>query len=413
MEENIQEQNNREFATRLTGVNKILCRIAGADLTILIQCPAEISRIARMGAIIISTAVLAACSMFFAIQAVTQSSPAGFTVGLIWGGVIFLLDSYIIASYKKMASKWKELPIVFPRLILALILGFSISIPMELKVFSNEIEQEIKLIKQEKELENKTIAESIYKKQINPINEQKAIIEASLITILKPVQDLELLIQRLNDSLINEKAGKGPSGKRGDGPIVKQMELNIMNYTNRKNQLFKNDSVTIQNYKKSIADQDSIIAAIPKPDPEIIGSLYGIAVQLDGLKRLKDKNKDVALAYWIFVLLILAIETSPLFVKFFTPKGKYDFIIGMDDYLVELEQKKRQSDRHQEINAEIESYNDVNQIRKERQNKVNAEIMDQIATAQAEIAIRAITVWKENQLNEVDRNLESFITTNG
>jgi Domain of unknown function (DUF4407) len=413
MEENIQGQNSGEFATKLNSVNKALCRVAGADLTILIKYPSEISRIARMGAIIISTAILASFSMFYAIETITQSTIAGIIVGVIWGAAIFILDSYIIASYKKMENKRKELPIVLPRLVLALILGFSISIPMELKIFQNEIEQEVKLIRQEKESENQTLANDIYKNQIKPVNEQKAILESSLSTILKPIQALEILIQRLNDSLINEKAGKGPSGKEGDGPIVKQMIQNIAYYSSRKNQLFQNDSIAINKYKKSIAEQDSIIAATPKPNPEKIGSLYGIAVKLDGLKRLKKKNDDVAFAYWILVFLILGIETAPIFVKFFTPKGKYDSIIIMDEYLVDLEQKKRQSDRHQEINAEIESYNDVNQIRKERQNKVNGRVMDEIASAQGEIAAKAIEVWKEKQLNEVDINLEAFITTSG
>jgi hypothetical protein len=351
--------------------------------------------------------------MFFAIVMVTQSLLAGIGAGLVWGVVIFILDSYIIASYKKMDSKWKEFLIVLPRLVLALILGFTISVPMELKVFSNEITEEVKLIRQEKESLNQSTANEIYQKQIAPVNEQKKILEQSLATIMKPIESLDVFIKEKKDLLVNERAGKGPSGKKGNGLIVAAMEKDLTDYENQKNELLRNSSENIDKYRKSIAEQDSIIAATIKPNPEKIGALYGMAVQLSALERLKDKNSDVAAAYWLLVLLILGIETAPVFVKFFTPKGKYDNILLTDDYLVWLEQEKRKSDRHQEINADIVSYNAMNDIRNERQNKVNGHIMDEIAAAQGEIATAAITAWKENQLREVNMNLAAFISTNG
>src|SRR5687768_2437927 len=159
----------------LSGITKFLCRVAGSDLTILSdpKCSQETSRHARIGAVIISTAVLATASMFFAIQTISQSIFTAVVVGVIWGFAIFFLDSYIIASYRKNDNKWIEFKIVLPRLILALILGCSISIPLELKFFSTEIHDEIISMKSERQTENQIKSNYQYETQINPLLDER------------------------------------------------------------------------------------------------------------------------------------------------------------------------------------------------------------------------------------------------
>lgn len=61
--------------------------------------------------------------------------------------------------------------------------------------------------------------------------------------------------------------------------------------------------------------------------------LDGISARLDGLKKLTSTNSHVLFAYWIFFLLILSVETAPIFVKFFTPTGSYDEIFAMNEYI--------------------------------------------------------------------------------
>jgi hypothetical protein len=40
----------------------------------------------------------------------------------------------------------------------------------------------------------------------------------------------------------------------------------------------------------------------------------------------------------------IEVETSPIFVKFFTPKGSYDEILATNEYVIYLQQQKRKSD---------------------------------------------------------------------
>jgi len=100
METRSQRNTKKNTPSELSEINEFLCRIAGSDLRILAQCPHEISRHARVGAIIISTALLAFVSMFFAVQTISNSTIVGLFTGILWGFVIFNLDSYIVASFK-------------------------------------------------------------------------------------------------------------------------------------------------------------------------------------------------------------------------------------------------------------------------------------------------------------------------
>ena len=67
--------------------------------------------------------------------------------GLFWGALIFNLDRYIVSTFgvgdgKKTISK-QELIEAAPRLLMAILLGFVIATPLELKLFEKEINAEI------------------------------------------------------------------------------------------------------------------------------------------------------------------------------------------------------------------------------------------------------------------------------
>jgi len=411
MEERSKKKTETNFATELTGLNRTLCRVAGSDLNILSQCPHEISRHSRIGAIIISTAVLAAVSMFFAIQTVSQSTFTGLVAGAVWGIAIFILDSYIIASYKKNDNKWKEFKIVIPRLLLALVLGCSISIPLELKVFEPEIKDAIKLIEIENENTKKDKARLGYEKDIAPYSQEKKSLQADNDKLNKELQPYIDKVSKLETDLADEIGGVGRTGKLRYGPVAKQIDDQLIKARSDKQTKSADITPKIDANNLRITQLDGLIAEV-KQRPINKVELFGLSAQLDGLKRLTSSNTFVLFAYWIFFLLVLGIETAPIFVKFFTPKGSYDEILAMNEYVTFLEQQKRKSDLHELINSEIEGIRSINEKKKTAQDTVNEKLMTEIATAQGEIAEKAIRLWKTKQLANVDSNLDDFVRTN-
>lgn len=141
----------------------------------------------------------------------------------------------------------------------------------------------------------------------------------------------------------------------------------------------------LQRNSKRISDIDSQIANIKKPSADEV-KFTGLSSQMDALKKLTSKNRYVAFAYWIFFLLILGIETAPIFVKFFSQKGSYDEVLAMNEYEVALQQKKRQSDLHELINLELDGISSINTKRKIAQDAINEKVMNMIADVQSDIA---------------------------
>lgn len=400
--------NVAKYSAKLTKLNSLLCRVAGSDLNILTLYPHEIPRHARIGAIILSTAALASVSMFFAIQTVSRSIITGVFAGLLWGVAIFLLDSYIIASYRKSDKKWQEIKVALPRLLLAIVLGSSISIPLELQVFSNEISETIKVIEKEKELENQDKEKMTYEKNIAPYKNEKQILLQDNKTIndeLKPYVDK---VNGLEADLSNELGGGGTSGKYGDGIVAREIKKQLENSKTEKK--VKEDELMprFNSNAKRIIQLDSLIASTTQNPAEEV-SLSGISAQLDALQRLTRQNSYVFFAYWIFFLLILGMETAPIFVKFFTAKGSYDETLATNEYIAFLEQQKRKSDLHEHINFELLLSRSVNEKRNRTQDIINEKVLQEIAIAQSEIAEKAILQWKAQQLNKAEKTPEDFI----
>lgn len=412
METRSQTNTKKNTPSELSGINEFLCRIAGSDLRILAQCPHEISRHARVGAIIISTALLAFVSMFFAVQTISDSTIVGLFTGILWGIVIFNLDSYIVASFKKNDNKWTEFKVLLPRLILALILGCSISIPMELKFFETEIKDEIISLKAERQGENQIKANNEYNSRIQPFTEERNRLVTENASLQKQIDDANNEIGTLNDKMALEKSGKGLTEKAGIGDAYKDLQSQRDFIKNTKiPQLISANSPKIQSNLTRIQELDSQIALVPKPSPESV-KLTGLSSQMEALKRLTSRNSYVFIAYWVFFLLIIGIETAPIFVKFFTPKGSYDEILAMNEYVTFMEQQKRKSDLHEMINSEIEAIRSLNERKKTAQDAVNDRLMTEIANAQGEIAEKAIKLWKERQLRRVEQNPTSFVSSN-
>jgi hypothetical protein len=52
--------------------------------------------------------------------------------------MIFNLDRFIVSGMRKRTSSWSEWKLAFPRLVLAVLLAFVISKPLELKIFEKQ-----------------------------------------------------------------------------------------------------------------------------------------------------------------------------------------------------------------------------------------------------------------------------------
>lgn len=134
---------------------------AGADRPLLRMCPADHSKYAGIGTVILFTALMATFSSFIAMQFVLdvgneglldwahmKANPSPYVIAgifaVFWGLMIFFLDRFItntMYSDGKVTISWLEFRSALPRIVISILLGIVISAPLELKIFDKEIQE--------------------------------------------------------------------------------------------------------------------------------------------------------------------------------------------------------------------------------------------------------------------------------
>jgi len=117
---------------------------AGAHQDLLKQFPSEHSKYAGLGGVILATFVLASLSAGYAIYSVFGSWGWTIVFAIIWGLIIFNFDRFLVSTMRKYGiSRRKQFWMALPRIALALLIGFVIARPLELKIFEKEIDTKV------------------------------------------------------------------------------------------------------------------------------------------------------------------------------------------------------------------------------------------------------------------------------
>lgn len=116
--------------------------LSGAEISILKDCPTDYNRQAGIGFTIFMTTLLAFCSGTYAGYYFGESYLTAVIFGAIWASLIFSIDRSMVVTLKKDPTKNKQSFIVafLSRALLAVLIAFIISIPLELLIFKENIE---------------------------------------------------------------------------------------------------------------------------------------------------------------------------------------------------------------------------------------------------------------------------------
>lgn len=320
--------------------------------------PAEKDKYASIGAVVLSTAILASLSGGYAIFTIFESKIIASVIGLFWGSFIFNIDRMFIISMRKEEdnkeannkeatnkdnknSILKVILVAAPRIVLGAFLGLLISKPIELRLFYKEINEkyyEIRILAIKNKL-NQESSELIIKNQElqNEIN-----------TIRRQCDNAKELMNQ-------ELTGTGGSNERGDGDIYKELKRQYNDCLVKVNQELNTtqnkqiSDLIISNNKKNkqinekIANLHLINKSLEIGSP----SIFEQAVIFHDLA----KNDSFIAVINIFMIgLFVFIEISPIIAKISIPYGGYDQAIDAlnkltkqyYDHKVEYSKKKNE-----------------------------------------------------------------------
>lgn len=301
---------------------------SGSNLNLLDKVPTEGAKYAGIGATIFFTGIFATIAAAYAIFTFSDNLWISSIIGIVWGGMIFNLDRYIVSSMRKSHSLKKEWTMALPRIFLALIISLVIARPLELKIFEKEIKTELDLMN----------TEIINAKRDSTNNYYQGLIAAKQIEIdilLTAVSIKQQHRNQLRSQATAEADGTGGTMKRNAGPIYKIKKAEADKVEEELAALESNNQTLITGIREQIAglqeDKSLKLVKIEHPD------YTGFAARLEALGRLTNKNASLWLANMFIILLFIAIETAPVLVKLISSKGPYDYMLETEEYTHEMD----------------------------------------------------------------------------
>jgi len=431
-------------------LSNIILFCGGANVRFLREnCPNERHKFYPIGLGVIITALLGFISMMFATHSIFEANSFGEEIVLIlfslfWAFAIFTIDWGLVKTMRKSKNEdpttgdkiRAAVPIIF-RLLVALILSFSISRPMEVKIYEKRLKAQIETDRQayvdrEWDLKNEKIKGLTA--DLNKINATDTLLMnqkekgSQSYTFKQKLQSdslckAELKVLRANnDARIIELKGEvskiqnSPSSYYNDSTgihmyLVKKNRIGSINNSlipelnkqiERKqneciglfNEVATEDSIFKLGYDKIIAInsgskeeiaekkknrhlEDSLaLQEIKRASYVSFDTLHpGLITQLESMSNF-EKTPEGKSAGWvrlILLLVIICIDTAPIVIKLLTKRGVYESMQDADEERMQFLTKQ-------------EGYS-------------NNHLITQLSLAQKEILTEAVKRWRNKEKN--------------
>jgi hypothetical protein len=330
------------------------------------------------------------------------------------------LDRFIVSSTGKgdgeSSISLSELANATPRLFMAILLGLTISAPLETKIFSKEIEREWKLSMDQLALSKKYEVTQIENDHNKELNEKVKKLEID-------VANQQIEVDKWGRAFADETTGK-TGDDPGYGPEAEQMkeqlneskaklkileaqrdELRQLQGVNENQIKFKQDSAMnlIKTSQPGFLDQIMMLErlstqgkSVPKFDPSTNQIIKGSEQEIYG---------SAFWPIWLVRLLFMIIEIAPVILKLMLIKSPYDYMGENVNQILEAKQGislQHMTDEHSQIHKLKENFNPKRIIA----------IVEHQNTKEEENAKEAITQFAEKEKQEIYKNPEAFIKPN-
>lgn len=291
------------------------------------RCPTENSKYTGIGATILFTGVFAALAGGYALYTVFDHWLPAVGFGLIWGAMIFNLDRYIVSSMKKEGSGFKEFRTAVPRILLAILLAFVISKPLELKMFEKEINGELVLMEQALFKNQEDTIKARFQPAIGLLNQEIDGLKGEILQKEQKRDELRIAAQQ-------EADGTGGSMRRNLGPIYQVKKQDADRMDQELAQLSARNDTAIAAKQKEI---DLLNTSFTDEIEGLAREKYdGLAARIHALGNLTQKSEPIYWSNIFIILLFIAIETAPVFVKLIGSKGPYDDLLHTHEHGFDL-----------------------------------------------------------------------------
>ena len=334
---------------------RLLWYSAGADPQILQRCP-ESDRVKYqgLGGIVLATAALAFFSGSYAFytvfgpqgaDALTQTNVDYYAVGIatafgiFWSLIIYNVDRFIVSSSGRGDGTDAITPTeainAIPRLCMAVIIGFCLSAPLELRIMKSEIDTQLALEQTEEKKRHMSAREEDFTKQREEIEQKRTSFKADRERIEEKKLVLKRELDALNSSLIEETQGKTKSGVSGCGPTCRLLQEQIAEKEKKNELAFVRLDEEIKRVAQNLDHLDGEEERVKGDRRKAEEDTLKIARGMDGLlKRIQISHHISGWVGTFITILLMVLEVAPLFFKMMLQTSSYDYLSDNQKYVL-------------------------------------------------------------------------------
>lgn len=405
-------------------ITEFLWWCAGADPYFMRLAPMQDRvKYAGIGGIVLCTGLLAGVSGAFAFHTIfgpkgdandySLTASIGMQIAtmifaVVWGLVIFNLDRFIISSTGKGdgtdAITWKEFGQALPRIIIALILGFAISSPLEIKILESEINSELSKFQAEYAEDLNKQTDLLFKQKRTGLEKDKAEYEGKVAEYEKGLTTFDTGIDEL---VSKQQAEMQDKRAYGFGPVAQKMQNDIETKRGEKDKYVNEKRTSVESWRKQLDQVNTKINKLADDLRIEYKENEQKAHGYDGLlKRIQISHEIGGMVPWLILMVFLCIEMGPIFFKMMMTKGVYDFMVENYNHRRNVENGIYREDYIYEgkngvIHMEKWRYLEVESAKLEKEEKTKK---------QDEINSTIINKWGESKKQDVAINPQKYFT---
>ena len=359
---------------------------SGIHPSVLKRCPTDHNKYVGIGATIFFTGVLAFIAAGYAIYTVFQSWWPALGFGLVWGLMIFNLDRYIVSSMKRRGNGFKDFFVALPRIAFAVLIALVISKPLELKIFDREIQAELVSMRQEVRKDQEDKVKARYTGDYEKIQSEIAALKSEMAVNQAQRDELALAAQQ-------EADGTGGSRQRNLGPIYQVKKADADRAEQEFQELVSRNQPLIQAKESQLqvlqtAQQTDVTGLEDTP-------FNGFAARLEALSRLSQRSQAIWIASLFIMLLFIAIETAPIFVKLISSRSPYDLVLHEHEHQFEMHHKRQTSLLKNTIQRDLEFDQQTGSYRTQAAIRAEKQLIDQALQEEVEKIKQSPLSWRE------------------
>lgn len=335
-----------DITSNASAWTRFLWFCAGADGSLLRRCPqSDWIKYQGIGGIVFATAMLAFVSASYAFYTVfspktdtalqatlhPQTAVVATVAGLLWSLVIFNIDRFIVSSTGKGDGTEKitlqEFVQSLPRLLMAGIIGVCISAPLEIRILKPEIDAQLELEQNEYLRKLNGHSESLIQARKEELLNKADKAQQYLNERTEYFEKRRLEIKEQRHLLELEAEGRSSKGVAGRGPAWRDKKETLDKMEEELGRDTQAHQAKADVITADIAGFNKLLSQLTQELDAAKASNLAQSRHLDGLmKRIHISHEIGGLVPWAILLLLLAVETGPIFFKMMLVQSTYDYL---------------------------------------------------------------------------------------